>query len=277
MCIRDRAQYAAGRPLQGFELLLAGAANHKHFSAGCFDEVLRGDRYAQAGVCPQQAWSAALILLLLTGGLLGLRPDPDGRLRIAPQMPPHWDRAGVGNIRWADGSVSLAYRRSGSEATFTVSGLKSGSRLTLAPIFPHGSRIAAARLNGSAISPEIIDSPGRPQLALPLDDREGEAELRVELEGYLSPLPALVPPQPGEVSVGFRIIDWSQNEKLLEVELAGRSGSEATLAVIDPEDVLDDESFSDRDGERKFVPLRFPDGPQRYRTLQLRLRKKPRG
>ncbi len=271
------AQYAAGRPLQGFELLLAGAANHKHFSAGCFDEVLRGDRYAQAGVCPQQAWSAALILLLLTGGLLGLRPDPDGRLRIAPQMPPHWNRADVENIRWVDGSVSLAYRRSGSEATFTVSGLDSGARLTLAPLFPSGSRIAAARLNGSAISPDAIDSLGRPQLALPLNSFEGDAELRVELDGYVSPLPALVPPRPGEVSVGFRIIDWSNGTDCLEIELAGRSGSEATLAVIDPGDVLDDEPFSARDGERKFVPLRFPDEPQRYSTLQLRLRKKPRG
>ena len=271
------AQYAAGRPLQGFELLLAGAANHKHFSAGCFNEVLRGDRYDQAGVCPQQAWSAALILMLLTGGLLGLRPEPDGRLRFAPAMPPHWHRAEVGNIRWADGSVSLAYRRSGGEATFTVSGLESGARLTLAPIFPQGSRISAARLNGAAISPEVIDSLGQPQLVLPLDGLEGEAELRLELEGYLSPLPALVPPRPGEVSVGFRIIDWSQSEKLLEVELAGRAGSEATLTVVDPGDVLDDESISDSDGERKFVPVRFPDGPQRYSALALRLRKRRGG
>ena len=161
--------------------------------------------------------------------------------------------------------------------TFTVSCIERGTRLTLAPIFPPGSRIVATRLNGSAISPDAIDSLGRPQLFLPLDDLEREVELRVELDGYVSPLPALVPPRPGEVSVGSRIIDWSQNEKLLEVEFAGRSGSEATLTIIDPGDVLDDELFSFREGERKFVPLRFPDGPQRYSSLQLRLRKKPRG
>jgi glycogen debranching enzyme len=265
------AQYARGRSLQGYELLRAGAANFNHFSVGGFSEVLRGDVYKEAGVCPDQAWSAALLLALFAKGLLGLFPDVDGRLFIRTDIPPDWHDFSVENIRWADGRIDLEYKRNGLDVFFRVKGIKAGDRITLAPYFPRGTRIADIRLNGEAVSTSIASSLGRFSPQAVLDGSEGEVELHCRLERYLSPMPALRMPKVGAPSKGYRIVDWDHGVDHIWVELMGAGGSEDTLTIIDPGDTLaEDDMISKAEGEKKTVTFRFPSSKELYSSITLR-------
>ena len=80
---------------------------------GAFDEVLHGtveDR--PAGVCANQAWSAAMVLAPLIEGLLGAEPDaPAGRLSLAPQLPERWGWLDVTSLRCGDSTYDIKLRR----------------------------------------------------------------------------------------------------------------------------------------------------------------------
>ncbi len=97
----------------------------QHRAKGAFDEVLDGDTGAAAGVCPQQAWSAAMNISPVGLGLLGLRPVATSRsLVMRAQLPDAWptlrlDRLRVGGARLdihldrqPDGGVQLTLRSS---------------------------------------------------------------------------------------------------------------------------------------------------------------------
>lgn len=85
------AEFAGHRPAQAMRHLRANARLPFVREHGAFDEVLNGEVEISAGVCPDQAWSAALTLLPLVDGLLGARPDAVQRhLTLAPHLPPDW-------------------------------------------------------------------------------------------------------------------------------------------------------------------------------------------
>lgn len=265
------AQYKRGRPLQGYGLLRAGAANFNHFSVGGFSEVLRGDVYRESGVCPDQAWSAALLLALFTFGLLGLEAETGGRLLIRPDIPPDWRNLDIENIRWADGVVDIGYRRDGLEVTFILRGIKKGDRLTLAPFFPKGSRIASIKLDGEDISPSLDLSFGRPNPCIPLDDFEGEVTIKFTQLRYLSPLPPMRMPEVGKPSKGFRILDWDHGIDHIWIELMGRSGADEEITMVDPGDILTEHDLlCRREGEKKIIKFRFPSKKEPYSKVTLR-------
>jgi glycogen debranching enzyme len=269
------AQYARGRSLQGFELLRNGMAVYREFSAGSFSEVLHGDLYQEAGVCPQQCWSAAVIMLLFTKGLLGLEAELGGRIRICPDVPPHWRQFEVGNIRWADGSIDLAYRREGLKATYILDGIDKGERIYFAPHLPKGAKVEAVRVNGKPIEAEISDSYGRSRVEIPLGDKNPRLEVEMELEQYIAPLPDRVKLEVGKPSRGFRVIDWDHDVGHVWVELMGASGGKGVLRLVDPGGLLVEEEAVKRvDDETVEAAFRFPESTEKYSKLILKLETK---
>ena len=274
------AQYARGRSLQGFDMLWGDAFNIGDFSVGYFNEVLRGDTYAESGVCPQQCWGAALFTLLFTTGMLGFDAETDGRIRVCPDPPPQWKHMQVHNIRWSDGIVDLDYRRDGLKVIYTVDGIDKGERIQFAPYFPKGSTVESVRINGRKASPTVVSSLGRQQLQIPLDDEDRTLKIEVRLSRFVSPLPALRKPEPGKPSRGFRIIDWNLGVDHIWIELMGLSGSEDRLQIIDPGAVLaDDEMLTRTDGETVEALFRFPESSKKYShtTLRFLLKRKESG
>ena len=85
------AEYAAHRSAAGFAHAAANARLPFARQLGAFDEVLRGDVEQGAGVCPDQCWSAAMVVLPLITGMLGVDPDAlEGRVSLAPHLPAGW-------------------------------------------------------------------------------------------------------------------------------------------------------------------------------------------
>lgn len=107
------AEYRAGRADAGFRHFMQNASLAYKRQLGAFDEVLHAtveDR--PAGVCADQAWSAAMVLAPLVLGLLGVEPDaPAGRLTLAPQLPERWSWLDVTSLRCGDTAYDVRLRR----------------------------------------------------------------------------------------------------------------------------------------------------------------------
>src|SRR2546423_10097949 len=102
------AAYETHRAGHAFRLLLANALLCYDRAKGAFDEVLHGDELRAAGVCPDQAWSAAMVVLPVVQGMLGARPDaPHHRLRLTPHWPREWTTASVRGLRVGGTRVGL--------------------------------------------------------------------------------------------------------------------------------------------------------------------------
>lgn len=132
------AEYGTGRGEAAYAHLLANARLAFARQKGAFDEVLHGTEERTAGVCADQAWSAAMVVLPLVEGLLGVEPDAArGRLVIAPQLPPEWDALDVVGLRCGATTCDLRLRRRGRDLTFDVRRTTGEPLwLTLAPWLP---------------------------------------------------------------------------------------------------------------------------------------------
>jgi glycogen debranching enzyme len=115
------AEYLTGRGEAGFRHFAANARLAFVRQKGAFDEVLHGTEERSAGVCPDQAWSASMVLQPLVEGMLGVEPDaPLGRLVIAPQLPAAWSALDVQGLRCAGTTYDLKLRRRGRELSFDL-------------------------------------------------------------------------------------------------------------------------------------------------------------
>jgi hypothetical protein len=144
--------------------------------------VLHGLEHRPAGVCPDQAWSTAMVVAPFVYGLLGVVPDaPHNRLRLAPQIPREWPELDVERLRVGDGQVSLRYRRVGSLHTFRIAQTSGAVPLTLhfEPAI-QGRRLEAARVDGR---PAELDAVRRGEgVRVPLQlvlDQERTVELEI--------------------------------------------------------------------------------------------------
>jgi len=105
-------EYRLGRPAAGFRHLMANARLAWARQLGAFDEVLHGTEERSAGVCADQAWSAAMVISPLIEGLFGAEPDaPNGRLTLAPALPAVWDAMELRGLRCGDSVFDVRVRR----------------------------------------------------------------------------------------------------------------------------------------------------------------------
>jgi glycogen debranching enzyme len=106
------AEWKAGRFEAALEHLLANAKLAWDRDRGAFDEVLHGREYRNAGVCPDQAWSAAMVLSPAVEGLWGVLPRAlDEELDLAPWLPPTWNRMSLRRLRVGRTVLDVQLRR----------------------------------------------------------------------------------------------------------------------------------------------------------------------
>ena len=140
------AEYVAGRAESGFRHWRQIIDHAFSGAKGAWDEVLHGTEPRAIGVCPDQAWSAAMAIAPLVHGMLGLEPDAArGRLTLRPRLPAEWDRFQVTNLRVGDARLALRFRRDRGRHIFRVDQV-AGSvplRLVFEPAIPGLVRSAA--------------------------------------------------------------------------------------------------------------------------------------
>lgn len=88
---------------------------------GAFDEVLDGDDGSPAGVCADQAWSAAMMISPIVYGLMGVRPNALQReIRIEPSLPHSSSSFSIVGLSVADARLTIVCKRQGSSSILEV-------------------------------------------------------------------------------------------------------------------------------------------------------------
>jgi glycogen debranching enzyme len=81
---------------------------------GGFAEVLHGETGRLAGVCSNQAWSAAMLVTPVITGLLGVRPDAmSASCALHPRVPLGVTHVAVDRLRIGDRQLALVCQRLG--------------------------------------------------------------------------------------------------------------------------------------------------------------------
>ncbi len=96
-----------------------------------------------------QAWSAASVPYILSS-MLGLRPGRPGQLAIVrPRLPEGVAWARLRNLRFADGSVALCFRRSGDRVAVEIESISGGIEVALAEQWPERAAPPGPRAAGA--------------------------------------------------------------------------------------------------------------------------------
>ena len=156
------AEYACHRGEAGCEHLLANARLPFARGVGMFEEVLHGATERAAGVCPDQAWSAAMLVAPLVEGMLGARPDALAeRLTLAPHLPARWRECEWRNLHV--GHTTLDVRVTAKADRMEVRMRRTGGRrlaLVVAPAMPPGRVPADATVDGERLTPRVSEQDG---------------------------------------------------------------------------------------------------------------------
>jgi hypothetical protein len=115
------ADFRVGDPNRGMERLQAVARCTQARNRGAFDEVLDGDTGDGAGVCSDQAWSAAALVSAAVYGLFGIRVHAgEHALRAGGTLPATVPRVALRRLRVHDTVVDCTMERAGNDTAWTV-------------------------------------------------------------------------------------------------------------------------------------------------------------
>jgi hypothetical protein len=270
------AEFAHHRPVQGFCHAMANLGLWPHWSAGGTPEVLHGERMEPAGVCADQAWSAAMVLLPLLEGMLGLRVDAEQRrISLSPYFPPNWAGGEIRNICIGRQHMNVTMRRRMNTTSFDFSTTgRTPVAVDFAPWFPCGTTLHAVRIGAHvSLRPAFITAEGAP----PAFSLTVKGHLRVTFEhsGGAAIVPPVAYPSPGQESSGLRLIREAWNDGFYELTLEGKGDQQYAFDVIaDGRPAATEDAWIISAGNRRFtLSVRFDtEGPSpRYRRKTVRL------
>lgn len=106
------AEYKYHNDVQAFSHIMNNLLIYKNWQLGGIEEVLNGDEYKPAGVCPQQCWSQTMVIQPVIEGLLGLQINAlNNELSLEPQIPIDWNFFEVKNIKVRNKKINLFFKR----------------------------------------------------------------------------------------------------------------------------------------------------------------------
>ena len=107
------AQYRYRRPWAGFHLMDAVKQMTFDWSLGRHGELFSGTFYQPLDqTVPHQFFATSMLVTPLLRGVFGWEPDaPNGRARLAPQLPADWDGASVRGLRVGETTVDVDITR----------------------------------------------------------------------------------------------------------------------------------------------------------------------
>ena len=247
------AQYRYRRPWAGFHLMDAVKQMTFDWSLGRHGELFSGSFYQPLDqTVPHQFFATSMLVTPLLRGVFGWEPDaPQGRARLAPQLPADWPEAAVRGLRAGaatiDVEVQQRWSSTGGERRTVISSEGLGLEVDFVPDVPAGAtgvRVMMSGETGDVSLPRPGSERGRGAFP-PVRVRvvRGEpTEIVVTWDGGLAVAPPRIELEPGQRSEGLRILDLEADgdEWLLTIEgTAGHEyvvdlfGSSVEAAVID--------------------------------------------
>jgi len=234
------AEFRYGRWLPGLMHVQNSLRNYQHGARGCTAEVLHGEIYQSAGVCPHRAWSQSLTLQAIYEGWLGIKPHAlEHRLELAPYVPLHWPFFSAGPIALDDQQLLLHFQREENVLTFQFKTRpfpgrvrKEGSpplRVNFKPTFPSTAQLEEIRRNQHLIEAKPEERGNLIRWPASFEVGGETVTLAFRLAKFFTVVPPFAKAQPGERSTGWVILDQHLKGKIVTLEVEGEPESSAKL------------------------------------------------
>lgn len=255
------AEFTSYCPLQGYVHLMNNLLVYQHFAAGYVEEVLHGEQFQPAGVCPHQAWSETMVLQPILEGMLGLKFDAlKNQLTLRPYFPPDWKIVEVKNIRLGNQQCYFCMKREGNITSYEFRTSSSKAmQLIFQPLFSLGTEISSIQIGVKKIQQRTIITKYEDAPILPIK-LSGKTTVRVHHSKGIGIVPPVPHPEPHQESTELRIIDEKIENGKYCLIVEGRAGFEYTLDVIDPDSVIrsvQNAEIKSRKDEKLTVALQF--------------------
>ena len=237
------AQYRYRRPWAGFHLMDAVKQMTFDWSLGRHGELFSGSFYQPLDqTVPHQFFATSMLATPLLRGVFGWEPDaPNGRARLAPQLPPDWPEAAVRGLRVGETTLDVEivqeWGEGGGEQRVVIRSEGPPLQVDFVPDVPAGaSGVRVVHEGGTGVGDPEAALPrgaraGLPPLAVRMT--EGEAtEITVTWEGGLAVAPPRIDLKPGQRSTGLRIIDLESDGDGWLLTIEGTAGHEYDIGLF---------------------------------------------
>jgi hypothetical protein len=196
--------YQYERPWAAYPLVDALAHLTFDFACGRHPELLSGEYYRPLDTAvPHQFFATSMLVSPIVSGMLGWTPDAvNGRARLAPQLPPQWDRVALKHLRVGDTTLDVTIEQRAGRLSIRPSMTGPRVDLELAPVLPPGATV------------------------------KSRTATDVTWSGGLSVVPPASRLAPGDHSVGLRVIDVSWNGQMGTIEVEGVPGRTYEVELV---------------------------------------------
>ena len=229
------AAYRYGRSAVGYQALMANALLTFSGGLGSVTELLSGDHHAPFGRSSHhQIWSQAMVVTPLLRGLFGLEArDAGGTLAFAPQLPPDWSHAQIGNLVAAGGRCDLAVTRSRGRLTIAATRRGGGGplRFVASPAFPLDARIRSVSVGGRIAKFDVSHEGDVQRATTTVEGDWRQAQVVFDYDEGSEAYVVAEAPQPGARSEGLRLLRSRAEAGQLRLALEGLGGRSYRLFV----------------------------------------------
>jgi glycogen debranching enzyme len=208
-------QYHYRRPWSGYGLVDALKQVTFDWARGRHPELLSGRFYRPLDTAvPQQFFATSMLLSPVVMGLVGWEPDaPDGRARLAPQIPPHWDRVAIRNLRVGPTTLDVEIVQGDTVRSVTVRRRGPPIELELLESLPPGAHATgqSAGAAAGAGAGRLVDTPREVRLTRTQVLAADVTTFVTTWSGGVAVVPPVATLAPGQPSAGLRILEFARD------------------------------------------------------------------
>jgi glycogen debranching enzyme len=237
------AEFRYGRWLQGLMHIQNSLRDENRSALGCVEEVLHGELYQPAGVCPHQAWSESMALQPIYEGLLGIRPHAlERRLEIAPFIQLHWPFLTAGPICLDDQQLFMHAQLEENLLTFQfrVRPFPGKNKpenwqplhVDFKPIFPSTAQLEEIRRQNHLIEVKPEERADLIRWPVPLEVGGEPVMVTFRLARYFTVVPPFTEITAGERSRGLIIVDQHIRGKIITLEMEGEPNAAGQVEFV---------------------------------------------
>jgi hypothetical protein len=182
-----------------------------------------------------------MVISPLLRGLFGLQTDAGShRLAMSPHVPADWTWFTIDNIHVGTASLRLAYRKTVSEISLTVTRVVTGDcSLEFSPAVSPRAQIVGVEINGKRVPFQIRKSDVDQHVTVQFPVGAGENKLSIRLRNDFGLSLSPVLPSLGGASEGLRVLSesWTPSRDSLTLEVAGAQGKQYRIGIWNPTQV----------------------------------------
>jgi glycogen debranching enzyme len=224
------AEYRAGEPLAGYQLLMENANLTRAQDLGSVTELLSGDFFVPFGrSTSHQLWSSAMVITPILRGLFGISIDAEKKtITVNPRLPAGWAHAEVNNLPLgaSAGPMGIAITRHGDHVDIFWNAAAETRGWHLRSDLPGATY---GPIDEQKIAGVTVDRGLR--IPLPALEVDESAPAAYPLLSEVAAVPDW-PPLPGSRSGRFRVLQADSADRKLTLTVEGLAGADGVLTLI---------------------------------------------